>query len=109
MVSRVVPAISLTMALFSFKSALSSVDLPAFGFPIIATCTPFFMTFPNANESTSCFVALCKLDTNLCNAERSAKATSSSEKSSSNSMRAENVISCSRSAAKSVENPPRIV
>ena len=36
-VSLVVPGISLTKALFSFRSAFSKVDLPALGLPTIAT------------------------------------------------------------------------
>ena len=50
MVSRVVPAISDTIARSSFSKALSKVDLPALGFPTIATGTPFFKTFPTEND-----------------------------------------------------------
>ena len=49
-VSRVVPAISDTIARSSFSKALSKVDLPALGFPTIATGIPFFKTFPTEND-----------------------------------------------------------
>ncbi|MNT80366.1 hypothetical protein D3C72_2198120 [compost metagenome] len=51
MVSRVVPAMSETMARSSFKRAFSKVDLPTFGSPTMATGIPFLITFPTANES----------------------------------------------------------
>ena len=54
-VSRVVPAISDTMARSSFNKAFKSVDLPTLGSPTIATGIPFFITFPTANESISRF------------------------------------------------------
>ena len=38
--SRVVPAISVTIALSKLSNALNKDDLPTFGFPIIATDTP---------------------------------------------------------------------
>ena len=50
-VSRVVPAMSETIALSSFNKAFNSVDFPTFGSPTIATGIPFFITFPTANES----------------------------------------------------------
>ena len=53
MLSRVVPAISETMAFSSWERALSNDDFPAFGFPAIATGTPCFMALPTLNESTS--------------------------------------------------------
>ena len=55
MVSRVVPAISLTIALSSFKSAFNKVDFPTFGSPTMATGIPFLSTFPTAKESISLF------------------------------------------------------
>ncbi|MNZ01335.1 hypothetical protein D3C78_179520 [compost metagenome] len=50
MVSRVVPAMSETMARSSFKKAFNKVDLPTFGFPAITTGTPFFNTFPCSKD-----------------------------------------------------------
>ena len=43
--SRVVPAISVTMALSKSKSALNKDDLPTLGFPTIATETPCLKMF----------------------------------------------------------------
>ena len=51
--SRVVPAISETMAFSSFNYALSNVDFPAFGLPAITVRTPSRITFPLSNESIS--------------------------------------------------------
>ena len=45
MVSRVVPAISETIALSCAKKPLSSELLPTFGFPIIATLKPSISPF----------------------------------------------------------------
>ena len=45
--SLVVPAMSLTIARFSLSRALSNVLLPALGLPMMATLTPFLITFPN--------------------------------------------------------------
>jgi hypothetical protein len=50
-VSLVVPAMSLTIALFSFNKLFSNVLLPALGFPTMATRTPFRITFPYLNDS----------------------------------------------------------
>ncbi|MNS85744.1 hypothetical protein D3C72_1196180 [compost metagenome] len=55
MVSRVVPAISETIARSSFNKAFSKVDFPTFGSPTIATGIPFLITFPTANESIKRF------------------------------------------------------
>ena len=55
MVSLVVPAISLTIALSSFNSAFKSVDLPTLGSPTIATGIPFFITLPTAKLSIKRF------------------------------------------------------
>src|SRR3712207_7257764 len=44
MVSRVVPAISETMARSSFSKAFNRVDFPTLGFPAITTGTPFLIT-----------------------------------------------------------------
>ena len=90
MVSLVVPAISLTIALLSFKSVLSKVDFPALGLPTIATLTPFFTTLPSLKEWSNFFVDADILPINSINFFLSANATSSSLKSSSNSIRDEN-------------------
>ncbi|MNR57171.1 hypothetical protein D3C85_1778960 [compost metagenome] len=50
-VSRVVPAMSETIARSSFNKAFNKVDLPTFGSPTIATGIPFLITFPTENES----------------------------------------------------------
>ncbi len=55
MVSRVVPAISETIARSSFNNAFNKVDFPTLGSPTIATGIPFLITFPTANESISRF------------------------------------------------------
>ena len=55
MVSRVVPAISETMARSSFNKAFKSVDFPTFGSPTIATGIPFLITFPTEKESINRF------------------------------------------------------
>ena len=44
--SLVVPGIADTIARSSFNKALSREDLPALGFPTMATGTPFLMTLP---------------------------------------------------------------
>ena len=44
--SLVVPGISDTIALSSFKIALRRDDLPELGLPAIVTVTPSFITFP---------------------------------------------------------------
>jgi hypothetical protein len=54
-VSRVVPAISLTMARSSFNKAFKRVDFPTLGSPTMATGIPFFITLPMANESIKRF------------------------------------------------------
>ena len=43
MTSLVVPGILETIAFSSFKSVFKRDDFPAFGFPAIATGTPFFI------------------------------------------------------------------
>ena len=52
-VSRVVPGISETMARSSLSSALSKVDLPAFGRPAITVFTPVLITLPSLKDSIS--------------------------------------------------------
>ncbi len=49
-VSLVVPSISVTIALSSFKIAFNSEDFPAFGFPIITVLIPSFITLPLSND-----------------------------------------------------------
>ena len=105
-VSRVVPAMSLTIALSSFKRAFSRVDFPALGFPIIATLIPFFTAFPYWKLS----IRLPNLDLRLAispiSAERSANSTSSSAKSSSNSISEVKFSKSPLSTAISLEIPP---
>ena len=107
-ISLVVPAISETMALSSFKRAFNSVDLPTLGRPIIATGTPFFITLPTANESISRFKTTFIFSSKELNFSLSANSTSSSPKSNSSSMREAKLISSSRNTFNSLENPPRI-
>ena len=45
-ISLVVPAISVTMALFSSSSSLSREDLPTLGLPIMAIFIPSDITLP---------------------------------------------------------------
>ena len=45
-VSLVVPFVSLTIALSSFKIVFNNEDFPAFGFPIIAVFIPSLSIFP---------------------------------------------------------------
>ena len=106
-VSLVVPAMALTMALFSLSRALSKVDLPAFGLPIIATLTPCLITLPKSKETNKSWVVLSNFPSNSRSLLRSANSTSSWEKSSSNSIKAENWISSSRIAVSTCEKPPR--
>ena len=85
MVSLVVPAISETMALSSFKRALSKVDFPALGFPIMATATPLFMAFPYWKLSIKDLSLNSILFKSWVRAVLSANSTSYSAKSSSSS------------------------
>ena len=50
MTSRVVPWMSLTIALSSFSRTFSRVDFPAFVSPMIATGMPFLIAFPTLKE-----------------------------------------------------------
>ena len=54
-VSLVVPAISVTIALSSLRIAFKSEDFPAFGFPIIAVFIPSFIIFPLSNDFSNFF------------------------------------------------------
>ena len=107
-VSRVVPCISLTIARCSPKRALSRVDLPTLGAPMIATGIPLRMAFPVRKEA--------KRDCNFCaissakerSSERSANSNSSwSAKSNSNSIREVKCNNRSRSVDSSFETAPR--
>ena len=49
-VSLVVPFLSLTIALSSFKILFNNEDFPAFGLPTIAVFIPSLKTFPFLNE-----------------------------------------------------------
>ena len=108
MVSRVVPAMSDTIALSSFRSAFRRVDLPTFGSPTIATGIPFLITFPRANESIRRFKTSEILSINFSNSLRSANATSSSAKSNSSSIKDAKFNNSCRSPCNSLANPPRI-
>ena len=106
--SRVVPAISETMARSSFRSRLSSVDLPTFGAPAMATATPSRMALPSANELRRRSISAAMRCIVARSAVRSANSTSSSEKSSSSSSSEVRFSSFSRSDSSSSEYPPRI-
>ena len=106
--SRVVPAMLLTMALSSFKSAFNNVDFPTFGAPIIEIGMPFLMTFPVEKESIKCFRTVIIRSIKSSNCLRSANSTSSSEKSSSNSINDAKLSSSSRKTLISLLKPPRI-
>ncbi len=51
--SRVVPAISETIAFSSFSILFNNVDLPTLVCPTIATGTPFLITLPKSNDFKS--------------------------------------------------------
>ena len=62
-VSRVVPAMSVTMAISSPAKALSKLDLPTFGCPINTTCNPSRNIAPCvavAKTRSSCCCTCCK-------------------------------------------------
>ncbi|MNE37670.1 hypothetical protein D3C80_1315330 [compost metagenome] len=105
-VSRVVPAISETIALSSFNRAFNKVDLPTFGLPEITTGIPFLMALPKSNDLINLRRTLCMLLISAFNCGRLANSTSSSEKSSSNSINAAKSINCWRKALSSLEKPP---
>ena len=108
MTSRVVPWISLTIALSSFSRTFSRVDFPALVSPIIATGTPFFMTFPTLNELARRAMTSSISSASRRRAERSANSTSSSLKSSSSSIIEVKFSSFSRRVVNSLLKPPRI-
>ena len=101
--SRVVPAISDTSARSSLSRALSSVDLPTFGLPTMATGTPFFRMLPNRKESLSELIR-CSISVSIADKRvRSANSTSSSLKSNSSSSREVNSSNCWRRSVNSFE------
>ena len=104
-VSRVVPAISETIALSSPRSAFSKVLLPVFVAPTIATGTPFLMALPRLKESVRRTIWV-NVSSNAPNSERLANSTSSSLKSSSSSRREVIVRSFSLRVFSSEEKPP---
>ncbi len=108
MASRVVPAMSETMARSSPRSRFSSVDLPALGAPTIATPTPCFRALPSEKlrHRVSSSAPISSMTPRSC--VRSANSTSSSEKSSSSSSSEARCSRRSRNACRSSENPPRI-
>ncbi|MNL43028.1 hypothetical protein D3C87_1655190 [compost metagenome] len=106
MVSLVVPAISLTMALSSFSNALSKVDFPAFGRPAITVLIPCLITLPSSKERISLFSTKVIFPISSCNWSRFANSTSSSAKSSSSSIIEAKWISCSLNTFSSVLKPP---
>ena len=108
MASRVVPAISETMAFSSFSKVFNRVDFPTLGSPIIATGIPFFMAFPKEKESIKRLSTKVICATNSLNFVLSANSTSSPEKSNSNSIKAAKSNNCARNSFNSFAIPPRI-
>ncbi len=85
--SRVVPAISETIARSSFNKAFSKVDFPALGLPTITVATPFLIAFPARKLATKGRIASNNWFTKSSKSFRSANSTSSSPKSNSNSIK----------------------
>ena len=108
MVSRVVPCMSLTIARCSPNSAFSSVDLPTFGAPMMATGIPFRIALPVRNEAISEASFLSISAAKSFSSVRSANSNSSwSAKSSSNSISDVKCSNRSRSIDSSVDTDPR--
>ena len=105
-VSRVVPAISETIARSSPSRALRSVLLPVFVAPTIATGTPFLIALPRLNDAVRRPICVNESSTNCPSSLRLANSTSSSLKSSSSSSREVIVRSFSLSTFNSDEKPP---
>ena len=105
--SRVVPAISETIALSSFSSRLSSVLLPTFGAPTIATGMPSFRALPSAKEPLRRRISDRISSIVQRSFRRSANSTSSSEKSSSSSSSEARCTSSPRRWSSRFEKPPR--
>ena len=105
-VSRVVPAIALTIALSSPRSAFNKVDLPAFGAPSMAVAIPFLMAFPYLKLSMSALTFWRRPWSIFSNWSRDANSTSSSLKSNSNSIIDAKCTKSSRKSVISFERPP---
>ena len=84
------------MARSSFKRAFNNVDFPTLGSPTIATGIPFLTAFPVLKESTNDAIVSFISTHNATKVVLSANSTSSSLKSSSNSISDENFNSFSR-------------
>ena len=106
--SRVVPAISLTIAFSSSNKRFNKVDFPTFGSPTIEIGTPDLITFPVEKESIKYFKTSEILFNKDSNFSRSAKSTSSPEKSSSSSINEAKSINSSRNSLILLLKPPRI-
>ena len=106
--SRVVPWMSETMARSSPTNRLSKVDLPAFVSPMMATGIPFLMALPTLNESANLCISCSMFVASCFRLVRSANSTSSSLKSSSNSINEVKSSSWLRSLVNSLLKPPRI-
>ena len=106
--SLVVPAISLTIAFSSFKIEFSRVDLPVFGSPTMDIGIPSLITLPSEKESIRFFKVEIILTNKSSKAFILANSTSSSEKSSSNSINDAKFNSSSLKSLISLLNPPRM-
>lgn len=106
-VSRVVPWMSLTIAVSSPVSVLSSDDFPALVGPTIATGMPSFIACPVANDWWSRLTREWMSVASCLMVVRSANCTSWSEKSSSSSSSAERCRSWSWSCLMMLEKSPR--
>ena len=106
--SLVVPGISETIALSSFKREFSKVDLPEFGFPTIATGIPFFRALPILKEPESLSVNPFTPEIIFLSLFLSANSTSSSPKSSSSSISEAKFSNSCLSILISEEKSPRI-
>lgn len=104
--SRVVPWISDTIALSSFRSAFRRDDFPAFVGPMIAVGIPFLIALPVRNEWWRFFIWLRSCVVRVLSCVRSANWTSWSEKSSSSSSRDARLISWVRSGRIVFAIPP---
>ena len=99
---------SLTIARCSPNSAFSSVDLPTFGAPMMATGIPFRIALPVRNEAISEASFLSISAAKSFSSVRSANSNSSwSAKSSSNSISDVKCSNRSRSLDSSVDTDPR--
>ena len=106
-VSRVVPWMSLTIARSSPNRALSRVDLPTLGAPIMATGIPCLMALPVLNEATRRPILVSISCASSFSWLRSANSNSSwSAKSSSSSMSEVIVSNRSLNIANSLDIPP---